>query len=94
MENEIPFLENKRNREQEVSLAEQVNVNDVLDVFCENENTYLQARVLQIKEDKSNEKYFYVHFFNYEKRMDRWVSEKCIRKILGNKDIVKFKKFI
>jgi hypothetical protein len=45
------------------------------------------ARVLQIKEDiKLNEKFYYVHFLNFEKRMDRWISEKMIRNNLGNID--------
>lgn len=45
------------------------------------------ARVLQIKEDiKLNEKFYYVHFLNFEKRMDRWISEKMIKNNLGNID--------
>jgi hypothetical protein len=35
----------------------------------------VQARVLQIKEEEIEKgKFFYVHFLNLEKRMDRWVS--------------------
>jgi hypothetical protein len=37
-------------------------------------------------DNKTNEKSFYVHFLNYEKRMDRWITEKQVRKNLGNKD--------
>jgi hypothetical protein len=47
----------------------------------------VEAKVLQIKEDpKTNEKLFYVHFLNYEKRMDKWVSEQQVKKNLGNMD--------
>jgi hypothetical protein len=43
--------------------------------------------VLQIKEDpKTNGKSYYVHFLNFEKRMDRWINEKMVTKNLGNKD--------
>ena len=41
--------------------------------------------MLQIKEDpKTWEKYYYVHFLNLEKRMDKWISEKSVKRNLGN----------
>lgn len=42
-----------------------------------------QARVLQVKDD-SIPRHFYVHFMDYEKRMDRWIEEKFVLKNLGN----------
>ena len=32
---------------------------------------------------------YYVHFLDYEKRMDRWIEDKTILKNLGNGDITK-----
>jgi hypothetical protein len=70
-----------------------IKINDILEV-SETENTLSifiliidVARVLQIKEDSStNERKYYVHFLNFEKRMDKWISEKTIMKNLGNRD--------
>jgi hypothetical protein len=63
-----------------------IKINDIIEAYCENEHQFckfilkiVQARVLQIKEEEiKKEKTFYVHFLNFEKRMDRWVSEKQI----------------
>lgn len=43
------------------------------------------AKVIQISEDKiTNEKCYYVHYLDFEKRMDRWVENKHIIKNHGN----------
>lgn len=43
------------------------------------------AKVLQIKENPNEpaEKYFYVHYLDFEKRMDRWIDSKNIIKNHG-----------
>jgi hypothetical protein len=59
-------------------------------------NKKVYARILQIKEDPlTSEKFYYVHFINLEKRMDRWISEKIIIKSLGkaNKELEAVKKY-
>jgi hypothetical protein len=77
-----------------------VDVNDTIELICENENSYSkksfnliliflifligQARVLQIKEDKG-ERFYYVHFLNLEKRMDKWIPHKMIKRNFGKK---------
>ena len=40
---------------------------------------------MQIKED-IKKKMYYVHFIDYEKRMDRWIEEDIIIKNLGKID--------
>lgn len=46
----------------------------------------VEAKVIQIKEDEqTNEKMYYVHFLNFEKRMDKWVPLSSINKNLGKK---------
>ena len=43
------------------------------------------AKVLQIKDDPNNpqEKFYYVHYLDFEKRMDRWIDVKSIIKNHG-----------
>ena len=51
-----------------------------------NNNIIVEAKVIQIKEDEqTNEKMYYVHFLNFEKRMDKWVPLSSINKNLGKK---------
>lgn len=43
------------------------------------------AKVLQIKEDANNseDKCYYIHYLDFEKRMDRWIDTKSIIKNHG-----------
>jgi hypothetical protein len=53
------------------------------------------AKVLQIKENSnttSTEKFYYVHYLDFEKRMDRWIESKMIIKNHGiNSKMKEFK---
>ena len=79
----------------DLNKLDEININDILEVACDGNNEiriYIinpeQARVLQIKDDELNEKSFYVHFLNLEKRMDRWVSSKMIKSNMGQKSFL------
>lgn len=86
-------IEKNNEKTSDNSNIENVNINDILEVYADNLQTISsfdfltpgQARVLQIKID-ANDRFYYVHFLNFEKRMDRWISDKEIKINLGNKD--------
>ena len=79
----------------ELNKLDEININDILEVVCDSNNEIRiykfnpeQARVLQIKDHDSNEKSYYVHFLNLEKRMDRWISSKMIKSNMGQKSFL------
>lgn len=93
METEESKVEEKKLIEEK---EEEVKVSDILEVFSDNLVDFSillfllldQAKVLQIKENKEDKAY-YVHFLNLEKRMDKWVTDKHIKSNLSkNKDKV------
>lgn len=44
----------------------------------------VDARVLEVSDDpKTGEKQYYVHFLNFEKRMDKWVPQSLVKKNFG-----------
>jgi hypothetical protein len=72
-----------------------IEINDLLDVICPTENIIKSAKVLKIEHNlennkadnsnlsiKDNSNKFYVHFLNYEKRMDNWIFPNNIIKVI------------
>lgn len=68
-------------------------LNDIVEVYCEQEGCYRKAKVIQIKQEQEcnhNQsdlhicpfKSFYIHYLDYEKRMDNWVHSSQIHKVL------------
>lgn len=57
-----------------------IKVNDILEVICEGDGLIHKAKVLELDNDKTNR--YYIHYLDYEKRMDNWISDShIIRKI-------------
>ena len=72
-------------QEKEVPTLENISVNDNVQVYCDVEKTYLDAKVLEIKENEiTKEKLYYIHFLNLEKRMDKWVEQHYVSKNYGH----------
>ena len=80
-------------------VSEEVKVGDVVEVLNPNKiiDSTVQARVLKVAEDDESNfklelnlneivggsKKYYVHYINYEKRMDNWITEKdIVRKLV------------
>lgn len=51
------------------------------------QNKIVQARVLQIKENALGEKSYYVHFLDFEKRMDKWIDQSVVKKVFSNTNL-------
>ena len=52
--------------------------------FLINVKEIVDARVLQINNDeKTGEKQYYLHFLNFEKRMDKWIPQSLVKKNYG-----------
>lgn len=77
------------------SSIESIEINDILEVNCPIEGIIKSAKVLKIEDntennkdsnykltEKDNLRKFYVHFINYEKRMDNWILPKNIIRII------------
>ena len=72
-------------QEKEVPTLENISVNDNIQVYCDVEHTYVDAKVLEIKENEiTKEKLYYIHFLNLEKRMDKWVEQHYVLKNYGH----------
>ena len=62
-----------------------ISINDNVQVYNDAEQTYLDAKVLEIKENEiTKEKLYYIHFLNLEKRMDKWVEQNYVLKNYGH----------
>jgi hypothetical protein len=60
---------------------EEIKVNDILDVFCDSDGLIHKAKVLQVENIEKNrisQRRYYIHYLDYEKRMDNWISESSI----------------
>ena len=69
----------------ETPTLDNISINDNVQVYCDVEHTYLDAKVLEIKENEmTKEKLYYIHFLNLEKRMDKWVEQHYILKNYGH----------
>ena len=72
-------------QEKEIPTLENISVNDNVQVYSDVEHTYLDAKVLEIKENEiTKEKLYYIHFLNLEKRMDKWVEQHYVLKNYGH----------
>ena len=72
-------------QEKEVPTLENISVNDNIQVYNDAEQTYLDAKVLEIKINEiTKEKLYYIHFLNLEKRMDKWVEQNYVIKNYGH----------
>ena len=64
-----------------------IKIGDSVQVYCEEEDTYLDAKIIEIKKDSENSgEQYYIHFLNYEKRMDRWIGSELINKNYSNRN--------
>ena len=69
----------------EIPSLENISINDNVQVYNDAEQTYLDAKVLEIKENEiTKEKLYYIHFLNLEKRMDKWVEQNYVLKNYGH----------
>ena len=69
----------------ETPTLDNISINDNVQVYCDVEHTYLDAKVLEIKENEmTKEKLYYIHFLNLEKRMDKWVEQHYVLKNYGH----------
>ena len=69
----------------ETPTLDNISINDTVQVYCDIEQTYLDAKVLEIKENETTkEKLYYIHFLNLEKRMDKWVEQHYVLKNYGH----------
>ena len=72
-------------QEKEIPTLENICVNDTVQVYSDIEQAYIDAKVLEIKEDEiTKEKLYYIHFLNLEKRMDKWVEQHYVLKNYGH----------
>ena len=68
-----------------IILIDNIAINDTVQVYSDIEQTYLDAKVLEIKENEiTKEKLYYIHFLNLEKRMDKWVEQNYVLKNYGH----------
>ena len=71
-------------QQKEIPSLENISVNDNVQVYNDVEQRYLDAKVLEIKENEfTKEKLYYIHFLNFEKRMDKWVEQHYVSKNYG-----------
>ena len=71
----------------ETPTLENIAINDNVQVYSDIEHDYLDAKVLEIKEDETTkEKLYYIHFLNMEKRMDKWVEQHYVLKNYGHQN--------
>lgn len=72
-----------------------VQINDVVEVYCEIDQCYKKAKVIQIKQEHDccqislsypnllcSQKLFYIHYLDYEKRMDNWIQYSQIHRVV------------
>lgn len=66
-----------------------IKINDIVNIKSPEDGLMRNGRILRIKfDDNYQEHYYYVHFLNFEKRMDNWIARSNIVKVLGNTDKV------
>ena len=69
----------------EIPTLDNIAINDNVQVYNDIEHDYLDAKVLEIKENETTkEKLYYIHFLNLEKRMDKWVEQHYVLKNYGH----------
>ena len=72
-------------QEKEVPTLDNISINDNVKVYNDVEHNYLEAKVLEIKENESTkDKLYYIHFLNLEKRMDKWVEHHYVQENYGH----------
>lgn len=91
-----PLIINSKDDKEDLN---DIQINDVIEVFCEHENCFRKAKVIQIKSEldvSSNcvnypqpqqaiqQKLFYIHYLDYEKRMDNWIPHSLITRKLSS----------
>ena len=72
-------------QEKEVPTLDNISINDNVKVYSDVEHNFVDAKVLEIKENESTkDKLYYIHFLNLEKRMDKWVEQHYVLKNYGH----------
>jgi hypothetical protein len=83
------------------NLNQNLSINDIVEVYCETDSKIHKGKILQIessltlknnniKSDLPDELYYYIHFLDYEKRMDNWMpASSILKKILFSQPISK-----
>lgn len=92
LESEIQVITSNSSEISNHDIINQIlSINDIVEVYCETDSKVHKGKILQIessltlknnniKSDLPDESYYYIHFLDYEKRMDNWMPASSILK--------------